>query len=127
MDFGVIKMGSDAAGWFDRAMSVNREGFAAGHYEAAYHALMAALHFAEDLEDEGRLLRVAQVAGEQGRLLDSLPTPHRLSSRMAKARGHEGLFPMAMKQASVQARLAHMKNRSDQHDASPQHEPPESS
>src|SRR5262249_23045837 len=36
----------------DRLLALNAEAFAAGHWEVAYHALMAALHLAADLRDE---------------------------------------------------------------------------
>jgi hypothetical protein len=37
---------------YDRAMAVNREAFEIGHLDAAYHALMAACHLAEQLEPD---------------------------------------------------------------------------
>src|SRR4051794_22110146 len=98
-------MDSEAVGWIDRAMAVSGEAFAAGHYEAAYHALMAALHLAQDLGDEGRLLRVARVAGEQGRHIDTVSPSHRLSSQTARARGSNSVFEYAVRQATTEAKM----------------------
>jgi hypothetical protein len=47
---------------YDRLMALNREAFAAGSYEVAYHALAAALHCAIDLEASQLLSGVAQRA-----------------------------------------------------------------
>lgn len=105
-------MGSvEAIDLFDRMMSANAEGFDGGHIEAAYHALMSGLHLAQDLGDESLLLRVAKVAEEQGRHVDSLSPPHRLSSKMATARGHESVFQLTARQATAQASLAHARTR----------------
>ena len=98
---------------FDQTMAVNGEAFAAGHYEAAYHALMAALHLAQDLGDETRLRNVSQVAGQQRQTIDSLVPAHRLCSQEARSRGHESVFALAERQAAVQATLAHASNRPD--------------
>jgi hypothetical protein len=105
-----------AADCFDRAMSVNGEAFAAGHYEGAYHALMAALHFARDLGDEDRLQRVARVAGEQGQHIDKQCPSHRLSSQAAGLHGHDSVFRLAVRQAEMSAKLVHA-NRPDQQGA----------
>jgi hypothetical protein len=99
--------------WFDRLVAVNGETFAAGHYEAAYHALMAALHVAEDAGDEPRLLEVARIAEEQRRHIDSLAPAHPLSSQVAKARGHEGVYALAVRQATVRARIVHHSRHKD--------------
>ena len=120
-------MGTDAADGFERAMSVNAEGFGSGHYEAAYHALMAALPLAKDLGDEARLLPVAQVAREQGRSIDSRAPSHRLSSQMAQSRAHESVFRLAVRQASLEARLLHSSKRSDRQDVPRRDESPSES
>jgi hypothetical protein len=99
---------------FDRLMALNGEVFAAGHYEAAYHTLMAASHLAESMGDWTRLVEIARVAGQQQEHIDSLNPAHRLSSQMAKSRGHESIFAFAVQQASVRARIAHLPQRQDE-------------
>jgi hypothetical protein len=108
-------MGIDAVALFDEAMSLNADGFAAGHYEAAYHALMTAMYLARDLADGERLRRVARLAEEQGRQIDSLTPAHRLSSWMTKTHTHEGVFQRATRQALMQARLIKAKDQPDPH------------
>jgi hypothetical protein len=95
-----------AAERFDRAIALSQEASAAGEHEAGYHALMAALHFATDLGDEGRLLRVAEEAAAQGRAVDSVTPHHRLSAHEAELRGHKGVYRLAERQAMAQAALA---------------------
>jgi hypothetical protein len=96
----------EAGAWFDRLMALNGVVFTAGHHEAACNALMGALRLAQRLGDEDRLLEVAQVAGQQQHF-DSLKSIHCLSSQMAKGRGHEGVFALMVRQASVRVRLLH--------------------
>jgi hypothetical protein len=83
------------AGWYDRLMAVNAEAFAAGNWEAAYHALMAALHCAADLRDAGRLAAVSDVARGQQAAIDAKAPGHALSSRSAGVRGHKSLLETA--------------------------------
>ena len=89
----------EMGGWFERLMALNGETFGAGQYEAAYHALMAALHLAETQGDDARLLSLARVAAEQGHSIDTLDPPHRLSSQ----------FELAARRASVRARLVQLR------------------
>lgn len=99
-------------GWFDRLMAINAELFADGHFEAAYHALMAALHLAEDAEQEERLLEVSRVAERQRDHIDGLKPPHVLSSESARSRGHDSVYALAVRQATVRARIVdHARKR----------------
>ena len=54
---------------------------AAGHYEAAYHAFMGAMHCAEDAGDAARLTEVARQLRQSKQTIDALDPPHRLSTR----------------------------------------------
>lgn len=46
-------------------MAISQEALVSAHYETAYHALTAALHYAENIGDEQRLAKVEQVAKAQ--------------------------------------------------------------
>jgi hypothetical protein len=82
----------DLAGWYGRLMAVNAEAFAAGHWEAAYHALTGALHCAVDLRDAEQLWEVSDWARQQQAAIVAQAPRHRLSTQRAGARGHKGLF-----------------------------------
>jgi hypothetical protein len=86
-------------------IETNREAFAAGHYETAYHALMAALHAAADLRDVERLTAVAVLAQQQQQELDQLAPSHALASKRTRRRGQPGSYSEAARQAEAQARL----------------------
>ncbi len=81
--------------WFDQLMRINDEAFAAGRYETAYHALMAALHASQDAGDPVQLRRVEQTAEQQQDQIDTDSPRHRLSSGKAKRHGAVGIFRMA--------------------------------
>src|SRR5436309_8831405 len=84
---------------FDQLLGLSRGMAAAGHYEVAYHALMAAVHSAEDMGDTARLGAVAELLrGYQGDI-DALDPPHRLSTR--SAHGSRGLFTMGASSAEA--------------------------
>lgn len=99
--------------WFARLMAVNREAFASGHFEAAYHALMAALHVAQDVGDRARLEEVAKLAGEEAEGVDAVQPAHRLSSTTSREHGFESVFRLAARQASVRAHIPHTSGRAE--------------
>jgi hypothetical protein len=98
--------------WSARALAICREAAAAGHYETAYHALMAALHAAEENGDAPLLDTIAQVAGEQQHAIDALDQVHLLSSKSAADRGHLPVFQLAQRQAAMRATMARHKQAS---------------
>jgi hypothetical protein len=98
---------AQANDWFEQLMRINDGAFAAGRYETAYHALMAALHASQDMGDPVLLRRVEQTAEQQQDQLDVDSPHHRLSSDEAKRHGVVGIYRMAARQAS--ARLAILK------------------
>ncbi len=95
-----------APDWFAQLMSINREAFDSGRYEVAYHALMAALHAAQDAGDQAFLREVERAAEGQQDRIDSDSPRHRLSSHEAKRHGAVGIFRMAARQASARAAIA---------------------
>jgi hypothetical protein len=105
-----MSAGEQAAVWFEQLMRINDEAFAAGRYETAYHALMAALHASQDVGDPVQLRRVEQTAEYQQERIDADSPHHRLSSVEARNHGLVGIFRMAARQAS--ARTAILKRSS---------------
>ena len=90
---------------------------AAGHYEAAYHALMAALHCAKDAGDAGRLGEVADRLRQYGRDVDAIDPPHKLSGE--RSRSGTGLFEIGAMHADAAAKLARVKRAAARGVASP--------
>ena len=65
-----------------------------GHYEATYHALMSALHCAEETEDSARLTEVGKLFAEHKQVVDALQPPHKLSTK--SSHGARSVFEMAV-------------------------------
>ena len=94
-----------ADGWFQQLMAINEASFADGRYEVAYHALMAALHAAQDASDVEHLRAVERAAEQQQVRIDAEAPSHRLSSHEAKKHGALGIYRMAARQASARASM----------------------
>jgi hypothetical protein len=97
---------SSADDLYPMLLAAHHAAFAAGHYETAYHALMAALHSAQDRHDIHRLDAIAELAAAQQQRIDTNEPEHRLSSATAAARGHSAMLTLASHQAHAQATLA---------------------
>jgi hypothetical protein len=74
---------ADATRAYDQLLDLARTLSAAGHYEATYHALMTALHCAEDAGDPARLAEVAGLFRNHQRAVDAIRPPHKLSTQAA--------------------------------------------
>ena len=90
---------------YDRLLALNREAFAAGSYEVAYHALVAALHCAIDLKAPQLLSGVARRATEQMTWIDDHVPEHTLSIRSAGQRGHKSIYGLLAQQATTHAHM----------------------
>jgi len=98
-----------------RLLALNQEAFAGGHYEAAYHILDAALHYAYDTGDSEQLGQIEQLAQQQLRHIDSNTPSHTMSSQSVMGRHGVNLFEVLAQQASVHARLVDdRKHREEQ-------------
>jgi hypothetical protein len=84
-----------ANAWFAQLMRINSEAFDAGHYEVAYHALMASLHAAQDAGDVEHLQAVERTAEQQQDRIDADAPKH----------GAMGIFQLAARQASARAAM----------------------
>jgi hypothetical protein len=95
---------------YERLLALNREAFAAGSYEVAYHALAAAMHCAIELEAPELLSDVAQRASEQMTWIDEHVPEHTLSTRSAGQRGNTSVYGLLARQATTHAHmLAHSR------------------
>ena len=86
---------------YEQLMHINREAFAAAHYNTAYHALASALHCAFDLGDSQRLTSIENTAKEQLKFIDSHAPTYEHSTPSSQARGHTSIFAHLAKQAHV--------------------------
>jgi hypothetical protein len=84
---------------YAQALALNESAVATGHFEQAYHFLMAAHHCAEDLKDGGKLAEIAALARRQQALVDALTPPHKLSSHLNA--GRRGIFAMGANMAEA--------------------------
>src|SRR5262249_10948867 len=102
---------NQANDWFAQLTGIDHGAFEAGRYEVAYHALMAALHAAQDVGDLEHLREVGRAAERQQDRIDADGPGHRLSSHEAKKHGAMGIFRMAARQASARAAIAQHDRR----------------
>jgi hypothetical protein len=84
-------------------LELNQGAFEQGHYETAYHLLMAALHAADDESAPDLLEVIARLAAAQQARLDTLAPGHRLTT--AKAHGSQGVYSLAGQHAHMRAEL----------------------
>lgn len=96
---------------YEQLMAISEEAIASAHYETAYHALTAALHYAHDIGDEQRLAQVEQTAKAQQDLIDTRAPEHRMSSLSTKKHHASNLYDMLARQASAQILLVQHKQR----------------
>jgi hypothetical protein len=71
---------------------LNALAFAGWEFEAAHHALAAAMHCADHLRDGDLLAVVQELAEEQGRWIDTHVPDHRLASQNVTTAGHQNIF-----------------------------------
>ena len=76
----------------EKLLAVVTELCEAGNYEAAFQALMAALHVADEAGDMDLLQRVSQIGANQAAAIDAMDPPHRLSTSAATNRGQTAVF-----------------------------------
>lgn len=96
---------SPTAHLFDQLLSVSREAHAHGQHEVAYHALIAALHAAQDTAHLAGVRAVVTEARAQIEWIDRNAPGHRLSSESAGRHNHPGVYSMLSRQAET---IGHM-------------------
>jgi histidinol phosphatase-like PHP family hydrolase len=81
-----------SAAMLEELLQLNGRAAEQGHFDVAYHLLMAALHFADHSRDVAALNVIARLAREQGQALERIKPPHALSRAHAQHRGQTALF-----------------------------------
>ena len=82
----------DSAGLFDALIEINRKAFDLGRYNTAYHALCAALHWAQDERNARQARTILALAREQLKWIDRYAPDYKHSSKSAAVRGHASIF-----------------------------------
>ena len=99
MDRPLLQLQTAALALFESARN-------ADEHEIAYHALAAALHAAEGLDDADACAEVERLANECRNRIDSDEPRHKLSSSTAHQRGHESIFrQLALTAVSARLRI----------------------
>ncbi|MGL4621595.1 hypothetical protein [Chroococcidiopsis sp.] len=96
---------------YESLMALSNQALTSNHYEAAYHALTAAMHCASDLGDEQYLTRVEQEAKAQRDWIDSHTPEHRMSTQSTNKHHGKNLYDMLARQATAQIAIAKQRNR----------------
>ena len=104
---------SESGDIFEQLMAIGEEAHAKAHYEAAYHVLTAASHYANDIGDEQRLERVQQAAKAQRDWVDSHAPGHRMSTQSSSKNHTTNLYDMLARQVSAQILILQQKHRRD--------------
>ena len=88
-----------------RLLVLSREAHARGHHEAAYHALTASMHAADDDADVRMLVVVRREAEAQIGYIDRTTPGHRLSTTSASRHAHPGVYVMLARQADMHIQM----------------------
>jgi cytosine/adenosine deaminase-related metal-dependent hydrolase len=96
---------------YSRLMALSQESLEGGHYETAYHALVAAMHYAQALSDEKRLTKVKTVAKAQQDWINTHAPEHRMSVQSAVKRQGQSLYDVLARQAAMQQLIAQHEHR----------------
>lgn len=86
---------------FDQLFAASRDAHANGQHEVAYHALIAAMHAAQDAKDVEGARAVAKEAQAQIEWIDRHAPGHRLSTESAARHNHPGVYVMLTRQAGM--------------------------
>ncbi|HSU17471.1 hypothetical protein [Longimicrobium sp.] len=88
-------------------LQVHGASFQLGEHEVAFHALAAAAHAAERLDDMETLGRVAALSREELEWMDANQPHHRLSTLSAGERHHRSMFEQLASTATTMQRRIH--------------------
>ncbi|HEX6747267.1 MAG TPA: hypothetical protein VF092_08190 [Longimicrobium sp.] len=76
----------------EQLLEIQRAAFELREHETAFHALSAAAHAADSLEDMEMLDRIARLSRDELAWLDAHDPRHRLSTESANSRHHHSVF-----------------------------------
>jgi hypothetical protein len=88
-----------AASLCEEFLALNRQAFATGYYNTAYHTLAAALRAAHERQDAEGVARVERLAREQVAVMDAIAAVDEPSTQSAAAREHLSMFTLLVHEA----------------------------
>lgn len=104
---------------YESLMVLSNQALTSNHYEAAYHMLTAAMHYASDLGNEQYLARVEQEAKLQRDWIDSHTPGHRMSTQSVNRHHGKNLYDMLARQSKAQIAIAKQRNRTNRNQRFP--------
>lgn len=99
---------------YEQFTELSEMAFADAHYEAAYHALLAALHTAFDDRNTSGIEAVKRMAQEQIAWLDTYRPDHTTGSNAALHRGQRSIYESLQLQADSMLLRIRTRNVSDE-------------
>lgn len=89
----------------ERLLALSREAHQRKQHEAAYHALTAAMHAADDAADSRALAEIAREVEAQIAWIDRHEPTHRLSTASARLHQHPGVYAMLARQVAAHEQM----------------------
>lgn len=97
---------------YEQLLAINQRLMQHGSYEMAYHALMAAMEGANQLQNEQWLNQILEIANDQRDLIDRTAPGHRMSTQVAIERGGQNLYDLMIRQTKASLdRIQHIRNQ----------------
>lgn len=95
---------------YDSLMAISQQTLETGHYEVAYHALAAAMHYARDEGNKERLANIEAIAQAQQDWIDAR-VEHWMSRKSAAKRGVKSLYDTLARQARAHETIVEQESR----------------
>ena len=99
---------------FRQLLTLNAAAFEAGHFDAAYHMLAAALHWARDFSQVEWLSQVEDLANEQLAWIDENDPAYHHSTQSAENGGNPGIFRQLARQCQMGKSIIKFASRVEQ-------------
>lgn len=96
---------------YDSLIVISQKALETGHYEVAYHALAAAMHYARDEGNKERLANIETIAQAQQDWIDSRDLKHWMSRQSAARRGVKSLYDTLARQARAHEIIVEQESR----------------
>lgn len=96
---------------YDSLIAISQRALETEHYEAAYHALAAAMHYARDEGNMEHLANVEAMAQAQQDWIDARDPHHWMSRQSAAVRGVKSLYGTLARQARAHEIIVEQEER----------------
>jgi hypothetical protein len=96
---------NDRRDLYTRLLAISHEALEAGHHEVAYHALSAALHYAQNTRDIERLNEVSRTATEQLAYINANAPGSVMSTTSAQKRSGVDMYDTLARMAEIRSKM----------------------